>query len=299
MKREQVTCYFCGETGAAVRKISDGFFGDIQEIRLRINRPIAVSMGNTIRYVTADGQLTYNPETALKVSEKDLRQTFEAVCGYSLHSFKNEINEGFVTVNGGHRVGLCGTSVIRGGTVENVKNISSLNFRIAREIKGCAEELCGRVFSSGLQSLLIAGPPSCGKTTVLRDLTRIMGGRYKVAVIDERGELAACCSGVPQNDIGANTDVFDGYDKPHGIMMAVRVMSPQLVVCDEIGSEEDMAAVKTAANSGVYTAATIHAASLDELERKGIGTDIFGSIAFLNGLGHISRIVKRTVNGYA
>lgn len=291
MKKDELLQYFGGNIGTAVRKLSDGFFDEIQEIRLRVNRPAAVSVKNSIRYITADGQLTYNPEFGVIADSRDLQKTFEAVCQYSVHSFQREITEGFVTVRGGHRVGICGTSVVRDNTVENVKNISSVNFRIAREVKGCADELYRKIFGEGLGNVLIAGTPGSGKTTMLRDLARILGGRYKTAVIDERGELAAVMNGIPQNDVGINTDVFDGYSKPLGIMTALRVMSPQIIICDEIGSEEDFNALYQASNSGVCVAASIHSADMDELKRKGIALDMFKNVAVLSdcgNLGHIS-----------
>lgn len=295
MKKEDITGYFCGAVGESVRKISDAFFEDIQEIRLRVNRPAAASMKNTIRYITNGGQLTYNTDSAVIVSEQDLRRCFESVCQYSVHSFQSEITNGFITIRGGHRVGICGTSVMRGDTIENVKNISSLNFRIAREVTGCAGDICNRIFSDGLHSVLIAGAPASGKTTLLRDMARILGERFRTAVIDERGELAAVMNGIPQNNIGINTDVFDGYNKPRGIITALRVMSPQIIICDEIGSDKDLAAIRAASNSGVYVAASVHAAGVDELKRKDIDLDIFDYIVFLSGCGdpgHISETVK-------
>lgn len=296
MKKDEITCYFGGNVGAAVRKLSDGFFDEITEIRLRANRPAAVSINNGIRYITADGQLTYNPEFGVTADIGDLRTSFEAVCQYSVHSFRREITEGFVTVRGGHRAGFCGTPVMSGDSIENVKNIGSLNFRIAREVKGCAEELFGRAFRDGLCSLLIAGAPSSGKTTLLRDTARLLGKRYRVALIDERGELAAVTNGVPQNDVGINTDVFDGYGKPAGIMTALRVMSPQIIVCDEIGSEEDFKALYQAANSGVCVAATVHASSGEELKRRGVPLEMFRYTAFLSGCGNIRCIREECEN---
>lgn len=293
MKKDELLQYFSGNIGTAVRKLSDSFFDEIQEIRLRVNRPAAVSVKNSIRYMTADGQLTYNPEFGVIADSRDLQKIFEAVCQYSVHSFQREITEGFVTVRGGHRVGICGTSVVRDNMVENIKNIRSMNFRVAREVKGCGEQLYNKIFGGGLCSVLIAGAPGSGKTTMLRDLARILGGRYKTAVIDERGELAAVMNGVPQNDVGINTDVFDGYSKSLGIMTALRVMSPQIIICDEIGSEDDFKALYQAANSGVYVAASIHSADMDELRRKGIALDMFKSVAVLAGcesLGQVSFI---------
>ncbi len=291
MQNNELLCYFSGRLGEAVRKISD--WENIWEIRLRVNRPLAVSAGKRIFYVTDSGQLTYNSKTAIAVSEQDIQRCFEAVCRYSVHSFQREIAQGFITVKGGHRVGFCGTPVLRDGAVENIKNISSMNFRIAREVIGCADKLFAECFSGGLCNVLVAGIPSSGKTTLLRDLARLLGERYRVALIDERGELAAVSGGIPQNDVGVNTDVFDGYGKTVGISTAVRVMSPQIIVCDEIGSEEDFSAIREAACSGVYTAASIHAADMDELKHKCPDTDFFDRIAFLSDMGKISSVSER------
>ena len=243
MKKDELVHYFGGEIGKALRNIPNAAFEDIREIRLRTERPAAVTLKNSIRYVTADGNFTYASENVPKVSQDDIRRTFEAVCQYSIHSFQKEIAEGFVTVKGGHRVGICGT--FSGGTV---KNISSLNFRAAKEVIGCSDELFGKIFSGGLCNLLVAGAPGSGKTTILRDISRKLGKNYRIALIDERGELAAVWNGVPQNDVGVNTDVFDGYDKPTGIMTAVRVMSPQVVICDEIGSGDSRVSAAQAAD---------------------------------------------------
>lgn len=294
MKNRELLCYFSGKAGGAVNRLSDALLDDIQEIRLRINRPAAVWTGKNVRYITEDGQLTYNKGSAVIASEQDVRRTFEAVCQYSVHSFQREISQGFITVRGGHRVGFCGTPVMRGGTVENIKNINAVNFRIARELKGCAEKLFEVCFSDGLCDLLIAGVPASGKTTVLRDLTRLLGDRFKVSVIDERGEIAASWNGIPQNDIGANTDVFDGCGKAEGISAAVRVMSPQIIVCDEIGSEEELSALREAASCGVFTAATAHAADMSDLYRRfpKEAVERFDKIAFLSGTGKISDLVN-------
>lgn len=294
MKNRELLCYFSGKAGGAVNRLSDALLDDIQEIRLRINRPAAVWTGKNVRYITEDGQLTYNKASGVIASEQDVRRTFEAVCQYSVHSFQREISQGFITVRGGHRVGFCGTPVMRDGTVENIKNINAVNFRIARELKGCAEKLFETCFSDGLCDLLIVGVPASGKTTVLRDLTRLLGDRFKVSVIDERGEIAASWNGIPQNDIGANTDVFDGCGKSEGISAAVRVMSPQIIVCDEIGSEGELSALREAASCGVRTAATAHAADMSDLYRRfpREAVERFDRIAFLSGTGKISAVVN-------
>lgn len=298
MKKEIILHYFKGNVLSAVSKIPEFLFEDIQEIRLRVNKPLSVMCSFKSSYITSNGNLTCNPANTVTVSVQELNQCFEAVCQYSVHSFKREIGEGFVTLKGGHRVGLCGTTVIHDNTIGNIKNISSLNFRISHQIKGCAEKLYKEVFSHGLCNILIAGAPMSGKTTLLRDLTRILGNNCKTSVIDERGEIAAVWNGIPQNDVGINTDVFDGYPKAEGISTAVRVMSPQIIVCDEIGDEKDMNAVKHASYCGVYVIATIHASDMSELTKR-TGTDVFDKIVFLSDRGNISRIMNRTVNGYA
>ncbi len=291
MEKQGIIRCFAGAALSAAEKITA--WDDIQEIRLRVNRPIAATVNGKIFYIPENGQLTYNSKTAVKVSEQDIRRTFEAVCQYSVHSFQREIAQGFITIKGGHRVGFCGTPVLRDGAVENIKNINSMNFRIAREVIGCAEKLFNECFSDGLCSLLLAGAPSTGKTTLLRDLARLLGERYRVALIDERGELAASCNGIPQNDVGVNTDIFDGYGKAAGISAAVRVMSPQVIICDEMGSAEDFEAVRMAAYSGVCTAASVHAADMNDLKRRGTDLSCFDRTAFLSGIGNISSIVKR------
>ncbi len=298
MKKENLIQYFKGSINSAISQIPYFLFENIQEIRLRVNKPLAVISDFKSGYLTSNGNFTCNAVDAVIVSEQELKQCFESVCQYSVHSFKREICDGFVVLKGGHRVGLCGTTVIHNNLIENIKNISSLNFRISHQIKGCAEKLYSQAFSNGLTNLLIAGAPMCGKTTLLRDLTRIIGYSYKTAVIDERGEIAAVWNGVPQNDIGINTDVFDGYSKSIGISTAVRTMSPQIIVCDEIGGEEDMKSVKQASYCGVYVVATIHATDITELVKR-IGIDVFDKIVFLSDQGNIIRIMDRLVNGYA
>lgn len=291
MEKHGIIRCLTGAALSAAEKITD--WDDIQEIRLRVNRPMAATVKGKNFYITENGQLTYNSKTAVTVTEQDVRRTFEAVCQYSVHSFQREIAQGFITIKGGHRVGFCGTPVLRDSAVENIKNINSMNFRIAREIIGCADKLFNECFSDGLCSLLLAGAPSSGKTTLLRDLARLLGERCRAALIDERGELAASCNGVPQNDVGVNTDVFDGYGKAAGISAAVRVMSPQVIICDEMGSAEDFEAVHSAAYSGVCTVASIHAADMNDLKRRGVDLSCFDRTAFLSGIGNISSIVKR------
>ena len=222
------------------------------EIRLRAGR-CAVA-------VTADGRMLRCSE---QLTREDIEACFQELCRYSVHSFAREIAEGYITLPGGHRAGFCGTAVMQNGRLSTLRDISAINLRIAHEIKGCGEELYRSMFAGGLRSLLIAGRPMSGKTTVLRDLARLLGERYKTALIDSRGELAACHNGTPSLDVGENTDILTGYPKNEGIMIALRTLSPDIILCDEISGENE--ALQSCLNCGVKLVATIHSGSVSEL----------------------------------
>ncbi len=239
---------------AAKIRISEPISG-IAEIRLRAGRPsVCVN-------ILGDMRICSEPFSAAEIAD-----CFAEICRYSVHSFQEEIAQGFVTLDGGHRVGICGTAVMSGGKIEMFKDISGLNIRIAHEVKGCADEVYSRFFSGGLRSVLIAGKPLCGKTTVLRDLARRLGERHRVTLIDSRNELSASFHGTPTLDIGLNTDVICGCPKSDGIMLALRTLSPEVIICDEIGNNES--ALEQALFCGVKLIASAHAASLDELHKR-------------------------------
>ncbi len=255
----------------AVSAIPETEKSSICEIRLRRGRKLSVSAFAKEYFLTVGGRLVSSPEAAADVTAEDIAYVFERALKGSVHSFRREITEGYVTVAGGCRVGICGSAVIspeKGYTVDNVKDISSVNIRIAREIKGCANEIFNKCFNGDLNGLLIAGPPASGKTTVLRDLTRQLSSTYRISLIDERNEVASSYMGEPQNDVGAKTDVFSSYDKYSGIITAVRVMSPQIIVCDEIGSEKDYEALQYALGSGVKIIASCHAPTYSDVRKK-------------------------------
>lgn len=242
---------------------------ELTEIRLRRERPIVLMHNSEMFFINADGKTARLFDSGcIKASSAEIDSIFYAVCRNSVHSFQDDICNGFITIEGGHRVGLCGTAVIHDSRISNIKNISGLNFRISREIIGSGEKIFNRVFFSGLSNVLVAGAPSSGKTTVLRDLCRLLGNKYKVSVIDERSEIAAVFGGIPQNDIGVNTDVFDGFSKSDGLEIAVRVMSPDIIVFDEAGSQNDFEYMRYAMTCGVRICASIHAFSVDNVKQK-------------------------------
>ena len=265
-----------------------------QELRLRVNRPISVCCTNGIYFLSQNGRLVCCPRGDMILADKsDIDESFRNICSYSIYSHQNEIKNGYITLCGGHRVGISGTAVLRDGIVTGMRDISSINIRIAREISGSADEIFSVLKNNMKSGLLLVGAPASGKTTILRDIARqlssgICGDMKKVTVVDERGELAGTYMGVPQNDMGVCSDVLDGYPKADGIMQAIRSLSPEFIVCDELGGSDEVSAVEQGLNAGVSMISSIHAGSIDEfLKRKQaialLETGAFGSIAMLNG----------------
>ncbi len=266
----------------------------IREIRLRSRRPVAVITENGTEFITPSGRLTQiYSDLTVRTDEREIEEIFRRLCGYSVHSFTQAINKGYITLNGGHRAGVAGTAVCDKNSVTAVRDICSINLRVAKEIKGCADELYKMEFADGLHSLIIAGPPSSGKTTILRDLIRILSGTdkgniYKTFVCDERGELAASVSGIAQNDMGINSDIITSYPKYEGIMIGLRSFSPDVIVCDEVATNEEFEAVEAGVNSGVCFVLSVHARDERELRTKPLihkllKTGAFSKIILLSG----------------
>ena len=297
---ESVWRYFPVKHREILKGLSASERESIHEIRMRADRPLAAASFGEERYLCKSGGFCCTESAALMVSREDIEYSFKAICDYSVHSCGRELAEGFITVAGGHRIGICGSAVIKEGRLETVRYISGLNFRIAGQVVGCADELWKKVFADKPHSLLVAGAPASGKTTVLKDLCRCLGSAYRVSVIDERSEIAAVYRGQPQNDIGQKSDIFDGYPKAEGIRTAVRVMAPDIIVCDEIGGHADVRSIRQSLNSGVKFVATVHAGSVEELYsrrsiKKLIDAGAFDYIACLgNGreLGQIKYLAE-------
>jgi len=251
----------------------------LEEIRLRRDRPLMLGVGGSDYFLRQDGSLVSTPAEAYLVSAGDLEKVLHNISGSSLYALEEELKNGYVTLPGGHRVGLTGKAVLENGRVKTLKYLSGLNMRICREIKGAADELIKHLIDRPGQTIhhtVIFSPPRCGKTTLLRDLVRQvsngvpglqLAGRT-VGVVDERSEIAGCHRGLPQMDVGVRTDVLDGCPKAQGMMILLRAMSPDVIVTDEIGSLEDIHALEEVFNAGVRVIVTIHGSSLRELANR-------------------------------
>ncbi len=239
----------------------------IEEIRIRVNRPILLKLRE------ADILIEYI------VTQAEVLQILEKLCDNSIYAYKNQICDGFITIKGGHRVGLTGTAVVENENIANLKYVTSLNFRIAREIINCSNKILGEIVNkeeNTIYNSLIVSPPGKGKTTILRDvIRRISNGIEEIGlkgktcgVVDERGEIAAMYRGIPQNDIGIRTDVIENISKAKGMKMLIRSMAPEVIACDEIGSKEDIQAIAEAISSGVKGIFTMHGKTIEDIKNN-------------------------------
>ena len=248
----------------------------LQEIRLRVNQPVTVLMDNKEWFLETDGGLTSDVSKAAYSSEKELEAVLTHVCRYSIYAFADEIRQGFMTIPGGHRVGISGQVILENNEqIRNIKYIRYLNIRIAHEVIGVSDKALPYLYNRGeVLNTLIISPPGCGKTTMLRDLVRSfsIGNAYgkgrNVGLVDERSEIAGSFLGIPENDIGLRTDVMDACPKHEGMMMLIRSMAPDILAVDELGSKKDIEAMHQATQCGCRMLATIHGFSIEEIGRK-------------------------------
>lgn len=248
-----------------------------QEIRLRSGNPPAITDAN-------GSSISYGSRN---VSVYEIESAFVSLCGHSVYSHTEELKNGYLTVKGGHRAGFGCRAVYDHDGLLSIREISSINLRIAREIVGCSNQIAEKVFADGLCGVLFAGAPSSGKTTILRDIARyISEAGSKVTICDERGEIAAVSDGVSKFRLGHCCDILSGFSKAQAVMRAIRCLSPRVVICDEIGNDNEAEALSDALNAGVEVIASVHAANEKEfISRpqciKMIMTGAFEKIVFL------------------
>ena len=261
----------------AREELSKFDFNSVEEIRIRNNRPIFLKIGqDEIR-------------TGYTIHTEEILEILQKICDNSIYTYQNQICNGYITIRGGHRIGITGNVVIKDGQVTNISHIYSLNFRIARQVLDCSNYVLPYVINkNSIFNTMLVSPPGRGKTTILRDLVRKLSNgiteyHFKginVAVADERGEIAAMYKGVPQNDIGERTDVLDNIPKALGMKMLVRSMNPKVIVADEIGTKEDVEAIKYAICSGVKGIFTAHGDSIEDIIRNPILSELYSENLF-------------------
>lgn len=260
----------------------------IEEIRLRVNRPVTIMMGGVEYFVSKAGQLVNRTGEILTITPYDMENIFNHICCSSPYAYEEEIKRGYITIKGGHRVGLSGQAVLTAdSSIKTIKNISFLNIRIAHEVKGNGEWILPYLYDKErIHNTLIVSPPGYGKTTLLRDLIRSIsdGNAYakgkNCSLIDERSELAGCYNGIPQLDVGIRTDVMDSCPKSLGMMMAIRSMSPCVMAVDELGTREDIRALFSVIRTGCSILATIHGDSIDSLAEKSFLKEVMDEKVF-------------------
>ena len=252
-------------------QIPDELMARADEVRLRCGQPFSVLVNSEEVFSKND-----------PVDSSELRELLARAARFSVHSYEEDLSRGFLPLEGGHRLGLCGTIARSNGLVVGFRTISSVCIRIARQFIGVAEPHFHTICTTDrCKSTLIIAPPGIGKTTFLRDLIRICSRKgFRVGVADERSELAALRNGNPQFDLGPHTDVIEGIDKAEGAMRLIRTMSPQIIAMDEITDEKDLRTIRTAAHCGVSILASAHGIDLEDICRKRLFTSLLEEKVF-------------------
>lgn len=258
-----------------------------EEIRIRIGRPIDIKFLSDEIFIGDD------------ITNEDMIRIIENFSNNSIYSVQNEINSGYITIKGGHRIGISGTSIFQNNEIKNIKYISSLNIRIAREVKGCSNYILKKILKNNkFENTLIVSPPGCGKTTILRDMIRNLSNGFEefrgknISLVDERSEIAAMYKGMPQNDIGIRTDVMSNLTKSVGIKMMIRSMGPEIIATDEVGGEKDFDSINDAIYSGVNLLLTVHGNDIEDVSEEFINNYMFKNIIILTKKDRPGKIKK-------
>ena len=282
---------------------------EAEEVRLRIGRPIIINHHGGEFSVSAAGRPVTDIRQGFCPNRSHIAKCVALISGYSLYAFEESLRSGYLTLPGGYRVGVTGKTVIDEQGVKTLKHINGLNFRIGREVKGCADAVLPLIADDEqVRHTLIISPPGCGKTTLLRDIIRrLSDGTHghmagqTVAVADERSEIAGCYLGVPQKDVGLRTDVLDGCPKADGMMMLLRSMSPKIIAVDEIGKSDDITAIEEVINGGVTLLCTVHGRDVADLQKRAtlavlLSKNIFSRFVVLRKHGEVAGVYDERYN---
>lgn len=277
------------EIGEQIKSLPGHIKSNMEEIRIR--------NGHNIILYASGKEYELENKNGTKIDNYIINNIFNSFLNYSAYAYQEELTNGYITIEGGHRVGVCGRTVMESGKVKTIKDISSINIRRSREIIGVSDPCMGYLLKGKHQifNTIIVSPPKCGKTTLLRDMIRNFSGMgFQVGVCDERSEISGMYNGRPSYDLGIRTDVLDGCPKEKGMIMLIRSMSPDLIATDEIGKQEDCHAIEAAVCAGISLLTTIHGNSYEDVISSGVGElvkkGVFERLIFLSNIPAIGSV---------